>query len=783
MINMKRIIITFIFLCLALCNSNAQTTDTTDFPPIPIGAWRQHLPWQRARSVAQSAQHVYFATEWAVAQIDKSDPGRTPRFLTKVEGLSDAGIEFVRFNRATNTLVIAYTNSNLDLWSATDGLVTNLPFILRNTNLAGRRKLNDMMFEGNNAYLAGAFGLLKLDLTRREVVYTTFSDEPALAVTVYNGFIYLATLEGLFRLPVNDVNPADFGRWQLVSGRQGIPSGAVSALAVSQGRLFFSIGRTVYQFDGTTTSVLVSDPAFSVVYLTGEGEGLVIGYRQGFSGRVVYRNAAGTVSNVQTTCEANIPLYALEDGRGRFWMADLSEDFRYYDLAQDKCDRFRFNSPFNEFSTEIAIQGDRVFVATPGGEQNLNPRFGFWGVYIYENGQWRRFNGDTNPNLKAGDCDRDWWRVAPHPTIRDKFYVGSFVGGLVEATKDGATARCFNQNNSTLQNAGASGASRTAIGGMAFDKTGNLWICNYDARSPIAVLKPDGKFLHFPGRDQASNLIRVTVDNNDYKWFVAAFNGGVLVYDSGKDLDATNDDRYRLITSTTSQLQTNTVNCVAPDLEGDVWVGTQQGVVVFDCGDVFNPNCVGSRRPITIDGFNAYLLETEDVRAIAVDGANRKWCGTTNGIFVLSSDGKTELARITRSNSPLFDNTITSLAINPKTGEVWIGTEKGIQSLRTDATTGGRINSPSAYAYPNPVPPDYDGPIAIYGLARDANVKITDVTGNLVYEGTALGGQAVWNGRDYLGRRAASGVYLIYATSSTLFDTPDAIIVKVVVLR
>jgi hypothetical protein len=215
-----------------------------------------------------------------------------------------------------------------------------------------------------------------------------------------------------------------------------------------------------------------------------------------------------------------------------------------------------------------------------------------------------------------------------------------------------------------------------------------------------------------------------------------------------------------------------------------VWIGTGEGVVSFECGsNVFDANCTGRKRIVTVDGFNAYLLETEEVKTIAVDGANRKWFGTNNGVFVQSPDGISQVALYTNTNSPLFDNAITDIAIDQKSGETWIGTEKGIISLRIEATKGGNINSTAPYAYPNPVRPDYDGPIAIYGLARDANVKITDIAGNMVYEGKALGGQAVWNGRDYLGRRAASGVYLIMATSSQNFDSPDAIITKVVILN
>jgi hypothetical protein len=46
-------------------------------------------------------------------------------------------------------------------------------------------------------------------------------------------------------------------------------------------------------------------------------------------------------------------------------------------------------------------------------------------------------------------------------------------------------------------------------------------------------------------------------------------------------------------------------------------------------------------------------------------------------------------------------------------------------------------------------------------------VKITDVTGKLVFQTRAQGGQAVWTGRDYTGHRPQSGVYLVFASDAT----------------
>ncbi len=774
-----RLLYSVVILFVTLTNAFAQA-DSSAFPPLKIGEWRQHLPWQRSTYVTQSDTKVYFASEWAVVEIDKAD--RSQRFLTKVEGLSDVGMRMIRYNRSVGALVLAYTNSNLDIYYPADGTVVNLPFVKKNINIVGDKQVNDIAFDGKFAYLASGFGVLKLNLERREVEYTVFTDMSVKSFAIFNGNLYAGTEEGVFRIAADDVNPEDFSRWQMLGAAEGFPAGeSVNAMTVWNNQLYLGIGKTLYSYDGTSVSSVTSNPTRDVFYLTSEGPGLMIAWKQNV-GTVEYMEPSGARYEIQGPCGAEIPLYGIEDGNKKFWFADGNDQYRYYDHNTGQCDLFSYNSPFYEHSTEIAVANNKVYVATPGALSNLDPLYRDFGIYIFSDGQWSRFYGGSNPELADGFGYAALWRVVPHP-LEDKFYAGSFVGGLVEATAPGVPAKRYTKNNSILQSAGAAGADRTAIGGLAFDADNNLWICNYSAGAPIAVLKADGTMRNFSAAP-ANNLLQVVVDNNGYKWFVIGFNGGVLVYDSGADIDNPADDRYRIINSANSVLPTNSVTTIAVDLDGDVWVGTQQGAVSFECGsNVFDAGCTGQRRIVTVEGFNAYLLETEEVRSIAIDGANRKWFGTTNGIFVQSPDARTQVARFTSTNSPLFDDAITDIGINQKTGEVWIGTEKGLISLRAEATEGGRINSLSPYAYPNPVRPDYDGPIAIYGLARDANVKITDVAGNLVYEGKSLGGQAVWNGRDYLGHRAASGVYLVFATSSASFDSPDAIITKVVILN
>ncbi len=768
---------------IVLLWSSTAVAQQERFPELAIGQWRQHLPWQRATSVAQSEGKVYFATEWAVVEVDKA--ARTPRFLTRIEGLSDAGIERIGFNRATRSLLIVYQNSNMDIWRADNGAVRNLPVILLNRQLVGDKRIYGIAFEGGFAYLACGFGIIKVNMERGDIVYTTFTDMVVRSVEVHQGFLYAGTEEGLFRLPANDPNPADFGRWQALGLMEGLPSGAVvNDMASYGGLLFLGMGRALCRYNGAKLDTIAQDAQQEVIFLTAEGAGLVIGWKKGFNGKVQYMGHpyAGPY-DIHWRCESFGPLHCIEDGALRFWMADANDDFRYYDGLAETCERFRYNSPYREAIAEIAIGQGRVFATTPGSLPTLDATYNRSGVYIREpDGRWTRFYEGSNPELVPHDCHVDLWRVAVHPFL-PKFFVGSFWGGLVEATGVGEPAKVYTQHNSTLQNAGISGANRTAIGGLAFDEMGNLWISNYGAlQTPIAVMKPDGTLRHFSA--PLNNLLQVAVDRNGYKWFVPAFNTGVLVYDSGSNLDDPSDDQYRHITTANSVLPTNTVNCVAVDLDGDVWVGTNQGVVSFQCGtNVFKDICRGTRRIVNVDGFNGYLLENETVQTIAVDGGNRKWVGTTNGIFVLSPSGDVQLARFSATNSPLIDNNIRHIAIDHTTGEVWIATGKGLMSYRAEATAGTSVHSERPYAYPNPVRPDYDGPIAIYGLARDANVKITDVAGNLVYEGRATGGQAIWNGRDYLGRRVSSGVYLVFATSTRSLENPEGVVAKVVILN
>ena len=247
---------------------------------------------------------------------------------------------------------------------------------------------------------------------------------------------------------------------------------------------------------------------------------------------------------------------------------------------------------------------------------------------------------------------------------------------------------------------------------------------------------------------------------------------------------ATGDDKMKKLTSLpgNGNLPSNEVECLAEDQDGEMWVGTDKGIAVFYCPDqVFSSSgCDAQQIFIQQDGHTQILLETEVVNTIAVDGANRKWIATQNsGAYLMSADGTQQIEHFTVENSPLLSNEIRSLAINPKTGEVFFGTADGIISYKSDATEGLEDYT-DVYVYPNPVKPGYEGPIAITGLIENAIVKITDISGGLIYQTKALGGQAIWYGKNFKGEKAHSGVYMVFCSND---DGSKTFITKILLVN
>jgi hypothetical protein len=365
--------------------------------------------------------------------------------------------------------------------------------------------------------------------------------------------------------------------------------------------------------------------------------------------------------------------------------------------------------------------------------------------------------------------------VACNPNNPEQAYVGSFGKGLIEIRGD--TVRKiwdFNNMDEHSLNVGSYGSDTTfiAVSGLNFDLNGNLWIVNPLNTSPVSVLTEDGSWRDFTFGNELSGNLKLSdiipSFRTNQKWIIRPRNG-ILVFDDGGTPLNTNDDQAKSLSDSpgTGNLPSLHVGAIAEDLDGEIWIGTEKGPAVFySPSSIFTGNNFDCRQIlIEQDGNVQILLETESIRAIAIDGGNRKWIGTSsNGIFLISPDGTETIHHFTSENSPLLNNTIYSIALDHLTGEVFIGTELGICSFRSDALAPYNPVE-ELLVYPNPVRQDYSGPIAISGMATNSTVKITDAKGNLVNQLISEGGQAIWNATDFNGERVNTGVYFIFASS------------------
>lgn len=763
---------------------------------IEIGTWKSHLPYQAGKHITQSDEEIIYATNWGIVYIDKKD--NSVRTLDKLKGISNVGIERIKYNQANDVLIIAYSNSVIDLVKERE--IITLPDIQRFNNIGGDKRIYDIFLDSDStALLATGYGISKLNLNQNTFTFSTFTGVPTRGVIVKDNMIYATTSEGVYRVSNQaNINIQDFGIWELLGDDFGFPSDySATSIALFNDKIYVTIDNNLYRYAGNLAEkIFTSEDSLTIDYLTAEGEYLILG--ESCLTEVVTNSGAikivacdGTLLFFDTnenyteiaSC-VNRPVYGIEDEEGKVWIADRWHGFRSYRIDDEFCDvGFTLNSPFSIKNYDIEIKDGKLWV-TAGG-LTIIKHFQFWfeGIYSRINNQWEYYNKLNRPTL---DKTLDFLKIAIHPK-KDIIYFSTFYSGLVKYENNEFII--LDNTNSTLENSSTSDTARTKVVGLAFDKDNNLWIANPGSSKPISVILDEGGSMKsFGVPAPASNiksLFNLEIDDNGFKWFVTTeASTGFLIFDEG-DLEVNGDERVRAVSSASSALSTNHVNCIRKDLDGDMWVGTVDGIIIFECGsNVFDSEqCKGTRKIVEQDGIPAYLLVGEDVKAIAVDGANRKWVGTTTGIFVLSEDGEDLIARYNVENSPLFDNSILDIAIDEQSGEVFIATGEGIISYRGEATHGGNTHQSDVLVFPNPVRPEHTGPIAIRGLARDSNVKITDITGQLVFETKALGGQAIWDGRDYSGRKAATGVYLVLGTTTKNFEEPQSVVAKIMFMN
>jgi ligand-binding sensor domain-containing protein len=716
----------------------------------PIGQWREHLPWHQAIGVVNTEEHIWAATPYSIFSVDLSE-NSIERF-TKISGLTETGISAIGADQSTQQLIIAYTNSNIDLLK--DGAVVNINAI-KNSPLSGDKTIYSIFVRNQLAYLSTGIGIVVIDLERHEVRDTYIignggSKLQVNGVTADASFFYAATEEGLKKAAVNNANLADFRNWQIEL------NGPVQGVVVAQNNVIAKKNDSLFKLNGTAWNFLYHD-GWKIKDITVSGDKILLSETQNTSGRIIVLNVAGAVSNTIQDANTTISPRQAIFHQNEYWIADSVAGLSKY--TGTSFQPYIPDSPPSIASGGMDAFNKKVYAASGAVNSFWEPTGNKNGVYRFADNQWSFFNARNRPQF---DSLPDIMAVLADP-LDESIWAGSYGGGLVNIKNDN-TITIYKQN-SPLQPAYFSSDSYR-VSGLARDAENQVWVANYAANTELHVLKTDGNWHSFsiPFPLPERGVSQIVVDDVNQKWIVSPKNGGLVCFNHGQSVDNPGDDQWMWYRSGVGNgnLPDNNVLCIAKDKSNFIWVGTAKGIGIIYCPQqVFvQGGCEAVLPVVQQDNFAGYLFRDEQVQAIAVDGADRKWVGTKNGIWLISADGEKTIYRFTAENSPLPDNDIKQIIIEGQSCELLFSTAKGIVSLRTTATESTTTNS-NVLVFPNPVPPGYNGSIAIRGVANNAIVKIAEMDGRLVYQTRALGGQAIWNGKDYKGRTISTGVYLV----------------------
>lgn len=739
-----------------------------------IGEWTDYQSYAHASKVVNAGDKIYCVTEGGLFVFDKTD--NSIRKMSGINGLSDTGIQQIAYSNENDVLLIAYQNANIDLLSGNK--IVNLSDIKRK-QLPADKTVHSIYFSGNLAYLSCGFGIVVINLEKEEIKDTYFIGPDGSYLSVFDltsdgNYLWAATATGIYKASVSDPNLQNYSNWER---DENIPhfDQKFSKIKYFNGHIIANYttdqdgGNNLYQLNGTDWNEVMQH-IWNVSDISIQGNYLVVA---GNADVWVQDQNLQPVQHVQKYIFADHEvtdinaLSAVLDAQSVLWVSDQN-----YGLIKigSPDERIVPEGPIDNTIFSISVNGNDLWVSSGGYDGSWanvyqQPKF-----QLDRDGKWSVFDKAVFP---ADNDFRDIVCITADPQDPNHFFAGSWGGGVLEF-RDGKFFKRFDNFNSTLQTALPSepASAYVRVGGMAFDSKGDLWVTNSSVAKILSVYKTDGTWEAFDTPDVANNYTigKLVLTQNEDKWIMvprAKGYGLCIVNKAGDDSKAINVVARFVNSDGEFFFKMPDVYSLAVDLDGEIWVGTSTGVATFSNPDqIWTQDVFYAARP----GLNLHdqlfhpLLEKEVITAIAVDGANRKWFGTrSSGVFLISADGETEIKHFDTENSPLPGNNITDIAINQKSGEAFIATSAGLISYMGEAVAGNDTFS-DVYVYPNPVRETYSGPIVVKGLVENTDIKITDVTGNLVYKTTSLGGQAVWDGKNLNGNRCKTGVYLVFMT-------------------
>ncbi len=740
-----------------------------------MDSWRLHMAYHNAKQCVVVNDKVYVLSDGSLYSYTPDT--EFVECYDKSNAISDQGIRHIGVCEKSNTLVIIYENANIDLMYP-DGSVVNVTEFANASTFDPQ--VNDLRIVDGKAYMSTNFGVIVLDIERKEFGDTYMFNRVTYSCVEKDGIIYAATEDGLYCGDMQ-VNLLDVVNWKMLNNN------VFDKLAVFESQLMaLNADESVYSIDPIDgLPQLFCQGPISFIYSTNGN--LVLGNN-------IYVSVYFTLtSSIKLTFEEGNVNSLTPDG-GIYWTTNGSKGLNGYQYNTES-QRFERivtgvlpNSPRRNYCQYLSSIDDSRLLVAGGCLNYFDNTFYNWTLMVYEDGVWTSFEEEGIAERTAGHY-KNMTSLVQDPQDPNHHYASSYGQGIYEF-RDMKFVRQYTHKAkeglndvvaSPLESASPTSYEYTRIGSLHYDNYGNLWITNSHAESPLKVMKLDGKFvnLYYEELERLETVSEVLFDSKDRVWVVSMrAPARLFCIEMNGTLEETKDDLIKVfdekfVDQDAESMTIISLNDIAEDLNGDIWVMTDKGpYVLYDTENVFEEGYHFNKIKVPRnDGTNYadYLLDGAYTTCVEIDAANRKWIGTlNNGLYLVSADGQETIHHFTSETSPLPSNSIESLALHDASGELFIGTDKGLVSYVTDATRSEEsYDEEKVYAYPNPVTPDYNGLITVVGLKANSHVKVVNAAGRLVAEGTSLGGAFTWNGRTPQGQRVSTGIYYVMGSDES----------------
>lgn len=763
----KNLIVLFISWLLALSSLSAQNLTER---------WTGYFSYRNIVGLSTDGNTLMAASTNSIFRHDIATNENEE--ITPIDGLSGENITAIYYSKNFKTTLIGYQNGLIQLVKDNDNQIINLVEIPNRVNIPPDiKQINHFLEQGNIIYISTDFGIVKFNLSQLEFDSTYYVGDNASFVkinqiAVRNNRIWAASNEGVFTALLND-NLINFNNWNNIASSTFTHAFVFNNETYVVRRFDGSILRatpnfisTEYEFDNTVTHV-------EVLEINGEeklfvsSEDMIFEYDSNFNEALLFFG----VQNYQ----AQINSFSIHEDQ--LFIGDENEGLLQFEtpIISDNFERVSPSGPILNRVFNLDFLDDELWVTFGEYDQFFNPfPLNRRGMSILKEQQWRNLNPEEFNNA----------RVLVQATKKNEsVFVSSYYDGLLEF-KDFELVNQLDGDNSPIESASSSNNLDNRIGGSVITRDGSLYFINSLSNNPLKRINENGlmQSLSLPNAASSISVASIAHDSSD-NIFIGSYRDGIFAYQSstGQSRQITNNTAGANLPQT--NINTNSaINALEVDVSNRLWIGTADGVrVMFNPGGAFTGNL--SIIPIIItdtDGVAQQLLFRQTITDIKADGADNKWIATADsGVFQVSPTGQEVLNHFTRSNSPLPSNAVNSVEIDPRSGEVFFGTINGLVSYQSFITEAQEDLS-KLRVFPNPVRPTYSGQVTIDGLSQNANVKITDIEGNLVFEPSAQGGSVRWDTTAFGKYAVASGVYLILVTNN---DGQQTDVKKLMIIR